>query len=181
MLAIACLGVSLAIAVIGTLTGRPLFDMLEIGTALAVAAVPEGLPIVATLALARGMWRMAARNVLINRLSAVETLGSANVLLTDKTGTLTENRMAVAKLLSADAAIDLGAGPPAAAPPQLGPALHSMVLCNNAELGAEPGEGKGDPMEIALLAVARDLGVDPAHCTGSFRDRAASPSTPTPR
>ena len=72
--------------------------MIEAAIASAVAAIPEGLPVVATLALARGMWRMARQNALIERLSAVETLGATTVILTDKTGTLTENRMTVRRL-----------------------------------------------------------------------------------
>ena len=86
-------------AVAGIIGGKDLFLTIETAIALAVAAVPEGLPIVATVALARGMWRMAKRNALINRLSAVETLGATNIICTDKTGTLTENRMTVAQLV----------------------------------------------------------------------------------
>jgi Ca2+-transporting ATPase len=88
-----------AIATAGILAGREMFLMIETGIALAVAAVPEGLPIVATIALARGMWRMARRNALINRLSAVETLGATSVICTDKTGTLTENRLTVSRVI----------------------------------------------------------------------------------
>jgi Ca2+-transporting ATPase len=93
------LGIAGLVTALGVLRGRDLLLMIRSGIALAVASVPEGLPIVATVALARGMWRMARRNAVVNQLSAVETLGSTNVILTDKTGTLTENRMTVTQVL----------------------------------------------------------------------------------
>jgi len=98
--------VTLAIATVvlaaGVLRGKNVLLMIETAIALAVATIPEGLPIVATLALARGMLRMAKRNALITRLSAVETLGATDIICTDKTGTLTENRMAVRRLALAE-------------------------------------------------------------------------------
>ena len=87
------LGTAALVAVIGIMAGRDLVLMIETGIALAVASIPEGLPIVATIALARGVWRMAKRNALIKELSAVETLGATSLICTDKTGTLTENRL----------------------------------------------------------------------------------------
>ena len=94
----ATLIITALIAAAGMATGRDLVLMIEAGIALAVAAIPEGLPIVATMALARGMWRMARRNVVVERLAAVETLGATTVICTDKTGTLTENRMTAERL-----------------------------------------------------------------------------------
>ena len=95
---------------VGLVKGEDPFLMVEAAIALAVAAIPEGLPIVATLALARGMWRMARQNALIERLSAVETLGATTVILTDKTGTLTENRMTVRRLWVSGGEIEIDSG-----------------------------------------------------------------------
>ena len=154
------------IAGVGLTTGKDAFLMVEAAIALAVAAIPEGLPIVATLALARGMWRMARQNALIERLSAVETLGATTVILTDKTGTLTENRMTVRRLWVPTGEIELetGAGEGAehvqlADDAQLSLLLEIAVLCNDASLESADEEGSGDPMELALLRVGFRAGL----------------------
>ena len=170
--------VAAVIAGLGVLGGRDIVPMLETAVALAVAAVPEGLPIVATVALARGMWRMAGRNALVERLAAVETLGSISVIFADKTGTLTQNRMRVARLAlpgcDADVSWDNDERPDT--PPALACRLLEVAaLCTNAELDDEPEagtpnedseeadsvdlpKGTGDPMEIALLHAASSGG-----------------------
>ena len=164
------------VAASGILAGRALKLMIETGIALAVAAIPEGLPIVATIALARGLRRMARRNALIRRLSSVETLGSTSVICTDKTGTLTENRMAVQLLalptgrivvdndaetdpLTRDEApVDLEGDPVGS------DALRVAVLCNSTsleEVDTEvPTATVGDPMEAALLQMGRLAGLE---------------------
>jgi P-type Ca2+ transporter type 2C len=173
--------ITLAIAVVvtgsGILVGKEILLMIETGIALAVATVPEGLPIVATIALARGMRRMARRNALINRLSAVETLGATNVIFTDKTGTLTENQMTVVEIALASEELQVtgegletegsfGQEDTSVAPmdhPILGHALRVGVLCNNAGLhtngSGRASEAVGEPLEVALLVAGAKAGL----------------------
>ncbi len=148
------------IIVFGLARGGAVFVIVEAAIALAVAAIPEGLPIVATLALARGMWRMARQNALIERLSAVETLGATTVILTDKTGTLTENRMTVRRLWVASGEIELATHKRQLADdPQVMRLLTVATLCNDATLGHTVKESSGDPMELALLRTGRGIGL----------------------
>ncbi len=151
--------VAAAVAVSGIVTGKGVYLMIETAIALAVATIPEGLPIVATIALARGVLRMARRNALVKQLSAVETLGATTLICTDKTGTLTENRMTVDRL-----ALEGGDIPreefSRKADPRASEILTVVSLCNNASLSGE-GEGSGDPLEVALLAAAKEADLDP--------------------
>ena len=169
--------IAVIVAVAFIASGRGVFLAIEIGIALAVASFPEGLPIVATVALARGMWRMARRHALIQQLAAVETLGSTTLILTDKTGTLTENRMTVVELRSARYRIEVSGsgletrgelrsdGEPidVADTPELLEALRVAVLCNNASL-ARNADGQvqvtGDPTEVALLVLGAKAGLE---------------------
>jgi Ca2+-transporting ATPase len=158
--AVIVLGVLIAAG--GILIGRETYLAIEVAIALSVAAIPEGLPIVATIALARGMWRMAKRNALITRLSAVETLGATSVILTDKTGTLTENRMTATVAMLADSDISLEEAVAPASAGLLDELLRIAVFCNNATLqraGGGDESGVGDPTEVALLTAAsiRDI------------------------
>ena len=149
-------GVAAAVAGAGLLAGRSLLLMIETGIALAVAAIPEGLPIVATVALAHGMWVMLHRNAFVRRLSAVETLGATTLICTDKTGTLTENQMRARRLLLAGETVDLGDGP-ASPEGRLRAAIEVGVLCNGAEWNeAAPDQSTGDPLELALLRLGHD-------------------------
>ncbi len=167
------LGIAVLVAILGLFIRRQEATLVvETALALGVAAIPEGLPIVATISLARGMYLMAKHNALVRRLEAVETLGATRVIFSDKTGTLTENRMRVRKLVTPTAERDFDFSesadddPPARGAEDLEPALKRAIeigaLCNGASLEgqADEGEPKGDPTEVALLDAGRRLGVE---------------------
>jgi len=138
-----CLGIVVVVAVAGWLRGWPALEVLLSSVSLAVAAVPEGLPAIVTIALAIGVQRMASRHVLIRRLPAVETLGCATVICTDKTGTLTTGVMAVRELWGRDH----------------DRLLFAAAACCDAEWRSDARAGVGDPTEIAILAAAAERGI----------------------
>ncbi len=173
----ACLGLSALLFARGMMKGgRTWHELLLEAVSLAVAAIPEGLPAITTITLALGMQRMAKRGALIRKLAAVETLGSATVICSDKTGTLTQNQMTVQKVFAGDDAYSVtgggydpkgdildAQGEPVHTPKKpLRHLLEIVALCNNASLDVE-NDGTwhaiGDPTEAALLTLAQKGGL----------------------
>lgn len=158
---------------LGIWRGEEILTMLVSGISLAVAAVPEGLPAIVTIALALGVQRMVKRNALARKLPAIETLGCAGIICSDKTGTLTENKMTVRKLYLAGAedAFDISVLKDGKFPlrDRLQHLLEVGVCCNNATLDV------GDPTEIALLKVAVENGFDMESCAQHNRRIAETP------
>ncbi|BCO31552.1 cation-transporting P-type ATPase [Thiohalobacter sp. COW1] len=152
-------------------------DTFLAAVSLAVAAIPEGLPAIMTITLAIGVQRMAARNAIIRRLPAVETLGSVATICTDKTGTLTRNEMTVKTIVTAEDTFEVsgvgyephggfnrdGHDVDPEDHPVLAETLRGILLCNDAELHQRDGvwELEGDPTEGALVTAARKGGLDP--------------------
>ncbi|WP_374369253.1 cation-translocating P-type ATPase [Piscinibacter sp.] len=146
-LALVVLAICALIFAIGVLRGEPPVLMVLTAVSLAVAAIPESLPAVVTVLLALGARRMVAQNALVRRLPSVETLGSVSTICTDKTGTLTLNRMHAEQLLAEGSA--------------RAETLRAAALCNDAQRGAD-GAWQGDPTETALAELAAAHDVDAA-------------------
>jgi len=174
-----CLAVCAAVSLTGILRGESLFSMLLLGISLAVAAIPEGLCAIVTVSLALAVRRILRRNALVRRLHTVETLGCADVICSDKTGTLTENRMTVTEVSTAAGsltrregtdrweAVSGGRFAGVQGSPVLRRLLEVAVVCNNARqpparrgpLQKGAAELQGDPTELALLEAGRSFGL----------------------
>lgn len=167
------IGVCLFIFLVGILRGNRFYEMFLVAVSLAVAAIPEGLPAIITIVLALGVQRMAGQKAIIRRLPAVETLGSATVICSDKTGTLTQNAMTVRRIVTgtADYAVT-GEGLKAEGEFRRGEApvtveeqplleliLKIGALCNDAEFLPEEAQIIGDPTEGALVVAAAKAGM----------------------
>lgn len=184
VLCVICFGVCVLVTLAGILRGEPLFDMLMTGITIAIAAIPEGLPATVTIALALAVRRMLKQNALVHKLHSVETLGCTTVICTDKTGTLTENKMTVTKLVSAGTEYTLTGsgyssrgkilsqhGENAELSSAAKETLLCAALCNNAKLNPldvdstreRKNRGRfdiiGDPTEAALLIASEKCGI----------------------
>ena len=165
VLTVAGLIVCVLIFAIGALYQRPLVPQFLVAISLAISIIPEGLPATATIVMALGVQRMAKKNALIRRLPAVETLGSATVICSDKTGTLTLNRMTVTHI-AVNGDFEAGSVTPVEEAARRHPQVYrelvnAAALCNDASLDPDrPGEIIGDPTEGALIFLAQSFGVD---------------------
>lgn len=157
--------VCVLIFVIGALYQRPLIPQFLVAISLAISIIPEGLPATATIVMALGVQRMAKKNALIRKLPAVETLGSATVICSDKTGTLTLNKMTVTHI-AVNGDFEAGKKVPVESAADLHPKVYQQLvyaaaLCNDASLDPDrKGEIIGDPTEGALIYMAQAFGID---------------------
>lgn len=156
--------ISAIIFLIGFLQGRVVIDMFLISVSLAVAAIPEGLPAIVTIVLALGVRRMIKRRAVVRKLPAVETLGAVSVICSDKTGTLTQNKMTVTNVFVNRVYKEIGDFAIKHKNEHL--FFQAMALCNDAVLSDR--EQSGDPTEIALVEAAKKVGISKLDLDNAF-------------
>ena len=159
ILGIAALAICVVIFIIGLLYGKEPIHMFMTAVSLAVAAIPEGLAAVSTIVLAIGVQRMVKKNAIVKRLPAVETLGSASVICSDKTGTLTQNKMTVQKIYVDNKLMDMENIKFVESKSDLESLIYNAMLCNDTKVGAN-NELAGDPTETALVDMGMNLDID---------------------
>ena len=160
-LGIGALAICAIIFIIGLLYGKNPLDMFMTAVSLAVAAIPEGLAAVSTIVLAIGVQRMVKKHAIVKKLPAVETLGSATVICSDKTGTLTQNKMTVQKVFYNDKLLDLNKIDLKQEDDILKRLVHISMLCNDTKIGTD-NQLTGDPTETALVDMGFKLDFEPS-------------------
>ena len=154
-LGIAVIIICAVVFLIGILQGREILELLMTAVSLAVAAIPEGIPTIVTIVLALGMQRMAKINAIVKNMPAVETLGAVSYVCSDKTGTLTQNKMTVVKAFENGEYIDLDT----LDKDKHDTLIKGFMLCNDASIASD-GTEVGDPTETALVAFAKRYGIE---------------------
>ena len=170
-LGVAALIICIVMFGIGILNGKGLMEMFMVSVSLAVAAIPEGLPAISTIVLAMGVKKMVDRNAIMRNLPSVETLGSTSIICSDKTGTLTQNRMTVIKLWSDGKILDATDKEDILKDEGFKQLTLTSILCNDSKI-SENGEGLktlGDPTETALIDLGLNVGLDKRELDSEYK------------